>query len=119
MGDISMYAPAVKLANILLGHNVPVYMYEFQHSSIHTPIPWWGTYHSLELDYVFGSPFNGFNLAVDDFVNHTEADRSISRTTMQLWTNFAKSGYVFYYLVQICASTKVQTNIGLSTNNCV
>ena len=92
MGDLSMYAPGLELVDLLEKHDVPVYVYEFKHESVHTPVEWWGTYHSLELDYVFGSPFSGYNIAIDDWANHTDTDKRVSRVVMNYWTQFAKSG---------------------------
>ena len=92
MSDMTMFAPITELADLLQSHGVPVYMYEFNHHYAYSTESWWGAYHSLELDYVFGSPFSGFNLGVDDFANHTEEDKDVSRRTMQAWISFAKSG---------------------------
>ena len=59
--------------------------------SIHTDSEWWRCYHSLELDYIFGSPIQGYNIATDRPQNHTDDDRRFSSVLMKLWTNFAKN----------------------------
>ena len=101
-----MHAPITALADILDSHEVPVSMYRFEHASAHTQQDWWGTYHSLELDAVFGSPFTGFNLAVDNYTSDSETDRDVSRLVMHCWTTFAKHGYAmqltFRYIRTLC-----------------
>ena len=87
-----MVAPVVQTAAILSRQRVPVYLYKFNQRSRHTRPSWWGSYHSIELDYVFGSPFTGYDIAVDKYVNHTDEDRQLSRRIMKLWTDFAKFG---------------------------
>ncbi len=90
--DLTMKAPAADLADALSSHGTSVYFYNFDHVSVHTYPAWFRCYHSLELDYVFGSPFNGYNIAEDDMKEHTSDDREASNKVMKLWTNFAKEG---------------------------
>ena len=95
MSDVTMVAPTVHFANLLSQHNVtPIYFYRFNFRSVFTRPTWWGCYHGLELDLVFGSPFTQYNIAIDNFTLHTQFDKALSRTVMELWTNFAKTGYV-------------------------
>lgn len=113
---MTMFAPITKLADILISHNVPVYMYMFEHEYINSMEQWWGSFHSLELDYVFGSPFTGFNIGLDDWANHTELDKNMSRRTMQGWANFAKHGWV-YRLINGFDSVYSSINHRLPSNN--
>lgn len=92
MSDLLMVAPTIRMAIFMRRSGKPVYFYKFNHRSAHTAPAWWGCYHSLELDYLFGSAFSGYNIARDRNQNHTDRDRKISRKLMQLWTNFAKYG---------------------------
>lgn len=92
MSDLAMFAPTLQLSSLLSSQETPVYVYEFDHSSEHTHVQWWNAYHSLELNYVFGSPFNGFNIALDEMKQHSGEDKQLSRNMMQMWTDFAKYG---------------------------
>ena len=81
-----MVAPTVDIASKVSDHNVPVYHYHFAPRI---------SYHSVELNYVFGSPFNG--KYADEMgsyfgTNFTEEDRKHSREVMVMWTQFAKHG---------------------------
>ena len=84
-----MVAPTVDLAMLLANHSdMRVYQYHFTTQD---------SYHSVELNYVFGSPFSGLyadEMGADKGKNFTEKDREHSRFMMILWTNFAKYGYV-------------------------
>lgn len=95
MSDVTMIAPSVQLARLLSreGRIRPDnFFYNYQHPSHLTNPSWWGTYHALELDSVFGSPFNGYDIATDKRQVYTEADKEVSRKMMIWWTNFAKFG---------------------------
>ena len=87
-----MFSPSIQLASLLAMHQKSVYFYEFDHSSEHTDPQWLDSYHALELDYVFGSPYSGYNIAVDDLRTHREEDKKLSKKVMKLWTDFAKYG---------------------------
>ncbi len=80
-----MVAPTVDLAVALSNHSdVRVHQYHFTaHDS----------YHSVELNYVFGAPFSGVfadEMSGGHGKNFSERDRAHSRFMMRLWTNFAK-----------------------------
>ena len=89
MSDLIMIAPTVEFARYI-SKNSSVYMNTFNHEANHTRPSWWGVYHLLELDYVFGAPFHGFNTFTDRVQNHTKNDAHISRLVMKIWTDFAK-----------------------------
>ena len=83
-----MVAPTVDLAMILANHSdMRVYQYHFTTQD---------SYHSVELNYVFGAPFSG--LFTDEMSaegkNFTKKDKDHSRFMMLLWTDFARYGYV-------------------------
>lgn len=89
LSDMHMIAPTIEMADILSEY-VNVYQYHFSLSNC---------YHSIELNYVFGTPFSGhfademtINGSIDDF---TPEDRNFSLDIMKLWTNFAKFGRPF------------------------
>src|SRR4051812_38117620 len=93
LSDMHMIAPIVDMADILSTYHGQVYQYHFSLDS---------SFHSVELNYVFGAPFSGY-FADEMTINGTidlfsEEDRRLSIIVMSLWTNFAKTGYVFVLL---------------------
>jgi len=90
LSDMHMIAPTDEMADLIAEHNPDIYEYHFS-----TP---GDSFHSVELNYVFGAPFSGLfademtiNGSVDQF-NH--AQRQLCRDVIRLWTNFAKYGRV-------------------------
>ena len=82
--DLGLVAPTSSMAETLSKSNPDVYTYYLDH---HT------SYHSVELNYVFGVPFIGGS--VDEFgilKNFTDVDKTKSTKFMRMWTNFAKYG---------------------------
>ena len=82
-----MVAPTVDLAMLASKHHPDVYQYHFNtHDS----------YHSNELNFVFGAPFSGEFADEMNTENSnktfTEREKNLSVTVMRLWTNFAKYG---------------------------
>ncbi len=80
-----MVAPTADLAELLAAYHPDVYQYHFI-------VP--NSFHSVELNYVFGSPFSGrlademnYDQTLDMF---NDTDRAYSALVMRLWTNFAK-----------------------------
>jgi len=85
-----MIAPTDEMAGLIAGHSSDIYEYHFS-----TP---GDSYHSVELNYVFGAPFSGqfademtVNGSADQF---TDDQRRLCRDVMKLWTNFAKNEQV-------------------------
>lgn len=91
--DLTMVAPTIRMAIFMQRAQKAVYLYKINHRSPYTKPDWWGCYHSLELDYLFGSPFSGYSIARDSLEKPKEEDQEFSRQLMLLWTNFAKFGY--------------------------
>ncbi len=89
-----MLSPTVEVATLLHRNHLPVYLYTFNHHSIFTDPLWWGAHHQVELNFIFGSPYSGFNVDQASLQNYTEDDRRVSKLMMTLWTNFAKTGYI-------------------------
>ena len=81
-----MVAPTVELANLVSHHNPEVYQYHFSVDD---------SYHSVELNFVFGAPFSGKcadEMSATVCRNFTKQDRQQSERIMAMWTNFAKYG---------------------------
>ena len=84
--DLGLVAPTSEMAG-LLSHRKQqqVYVYYFNHQI---------SYHSVELNFVFGTPF--IQGSVDEFEqlnivkNFTAKDKWRSNMFMKLWVNFAK-----------------------------
>ena len=89
LSDMHMVAPTVDLAMLLANHSdMRVYQYHFTTQD---------SYHSVELNYIFGAPFSGLyadEMGAGEAKNFTEKDKDHSRFMMTLWTDFAKYGYV-------------------------
>ncbi|XP_046566292.1 acetylcholinesterase-like [Haliotis rubra] len=84
-GDGYFKCPATKLAASHSANN-NVYLYSFDQRIASFPLPqWMGVPHSFEIESVFGHPLG-------DAFTSTDVDKSISRSMMTYWTNFAKSG---------------------------
>ncbi|XP_046551328.1 acetylcholinesterase-like isoform X2 [Haliotis rubra] len=85
LGDSFFKCPATKLAAAHSANN-NVYLYSFEYRIPSLPLPqWMGVPHSFEIESVFGHPLG-------DAFTSTDVDKSISRSMMTYWTNFAKSG---------------------------
>ena len=82
-----MVAPTVDMAELVSRHSNEIYQYHF---STHN------TYHSVELNYIFGAPFSGHfadEMTINGSVNDFDSNqRRQSERIMKLWSNFAKYG---------------------------
>lgn len=83
-----MIAPTTEMADLVATHTDEIFQYHFS-----TP---GNSYHSIDLNYVFGAPFSGtfademtVNGTVDQF---TSAEKQLSRDVMRMWRNFAANG---------------------------
>ncbi|XP_067653487.1 acetylcholinesterase-like [Haliotis asinina] len=85
LGDSFFTCPAVKLAEYYAADD-DVYFYYFNHRLDALIAPTWlGTFHSAEIEMVFGLPLgNSFTAS--------EAEKTTSRIMMTYWANFAKTG---------------------------
>ena len=65
------------------------------------------SYHSVELNHVFGVPWIGGDVDELSIWKKMDApmDKQRSVTFMQLWTNFAKWGYVIQHILSLPRST--------------
>ncbi|XP_046549634.1 acetylcholinesterase-like isoform X2 [Haliotis rubra] len=85
LGDNFFKCPATKLAASHSANN-NVYLYSFEYRIPSLPLPqWMGVAHTFEIESVFGHPLG-------DAFTSTDVDKSISRSMMTYWTNFAKTG---------------------------
>lgn len=94
VGDLTIVAPTVSLALLYHGRGVPVYAYAMS-LPLTAPTSWrsrWGSYHTLELNYIFGAPFVGFNTDDGEEETFSDGDRNASLLIMTFWSNFAKFG---------------------------
>ncbi|XP_046545502.1 acetylcholinesterase-like isoform X2 [Haliotis rubra] len=85
LGDSYFKCPAAKLADFYAAAD-DVYFYSFDHRLGALVAPaWMGTFHSAEIEMVFGLPLG------NDFTA-SEAEKITSRSMMTYWANFAKTG---------------------------
>lgn len=89
-----MVAPTVELAKLYTQHSIPVYLYIFDHMSEENQQPaYQKSFHTLEMNYVFGSPFMGLQVSPGTPQNFTDQDRLFSKKVMQLWSDFIRNGW--------------------------
>lgn len=93
--DHQWVAPAVATAKLHADYQSPVYFYTFyHHCQTETRPEWADAAHGDEIPYVFGVPMIG---ATDLFpCNFSKNDVMLSAVVMTYWTNFAKTGWVFF-----------------------
>ncbi|KAI0229079.1 hypothetical protein LSAT2_020501 [Lamellibrachia satsuma] len=94
VSDLTIVAPTISLASLYHDRGVPVYAYAMS-LPVTPPFAgraWWGSYHTMELNYVFGSPFVGFNTDDGTEQSFSDVDRKASIMVMAMWSNFGKHG---------------------------
>ena len=85
LSDLGLVAPTAEMAGRLaVREEHPVYMYYFNSAL---------SYHSVELNYVFGLPFvPGSVDEMGAITQFNDSDKEISSFMIKLWTNFATYG---------------------------
>lgn len=86
LSDFHMVAPTIQLADVLSRHQEQVYYYYFRH-----PL----SYHSIELSYLFGTPFGadpGDESGKVSYATSTDGDRKLSLYFMKQWRAIARDG---------------------------
>ncbi|XP_053575187.1 pyrethroid hydrolase Ces2e [Bombina bombina] len=92
-GDHMFVVPAIKTARYHRDSGLPVYFYEFQYrpSMFHKSLPdHVKADHAFELIFVLGGPFREKNVMFS--TPATDEEKSLSRTIMKYWANFARHG---------------------------
>jgi len=84
---MQMIAPITEMADMISAFEEDIYQYHFSVPS---------SFHSVELNYVYGAPFSG-HFADEMTMNGTvelfdEQDRQLSLRMMDMWIHFAKHG---------------------------
>lgn len=97
--DHQWVAPAIATAKLHADYQSPVYFYTFyHHCQTETRPEWADAAHGDEIPYVFGVPMIG---ATDLFpCNFSKNDVMLSAVVMTYWTNFAKTGWVFFLVLK-------------------
>ena len=73
----------------ILNYVFRIYLYQFGHRTENSPWPSWsGVMHGDEIAYIFGDPLRSRPSLV-----YTEQERALARSMMELWANFAKTGW--------------------------
>lgn len=85
LSDLGLVAPTSHMASMLARKaGMPVFLYHMDNDI---------SYHSVELNYVFGVPIVGGDVDEMGIINDfNDTDRTISHMFMRLWTDFAKHG---------------------------
>ncbi|XP_053557361.1 pyrethroid hydrolase Ces2e [Bombina bombina] len=92
-GDYVFILPAIKAAKYHRDSGLPVYFYEFQHRSslFHNSVAdYVKADHLSELIFVLGGPFMEKNVMFS--TPATDEEKSLSKTIMKYWANFARYG---------------------------
>lgn len=96
ISDSLFVAPGIKTAGELVKKSVVTYMYHLEHrlkTFYFRQVPSWvGTFHVADLPILFGQPFWRGKSPVNT------KEGNYSRAVIRLWTNFAKTGYVYHRL---------------------
>lgn len=88
--DVIFFAPMVKLADMISEWMKRIYLLSFEYVSQNLTGPdWQGVPHGWDLFYVFGAPLDGHPNHV-----YTPRDVQVSKTTMKLFSNYVKYGYL-------------------------
>lgn len=88
VGDFMLTCGAVFQADYHSLQNQPAYFYIFDYRPPSSPFAeWMGVFHTAELPYVFGNPIGK---------TFTDFEDEFSKDIMDMWTTFAKTGYVFF-----------------------
>ena len=96
--DAAFKAPAILSAQEFVAHKLDTYFYCFDYRGHSKYFPdWLGVYHTAELRYVFGKPLWLYSPSRE---NDTEI--LMSKKVIQLWTNFAKKGYLKRSKYSVC-----------------
>ncbi|XP_071155756.1 neuroligin-4, X-linked-like [Mytilus edulis] len=86
--DLGIFAPMMKLADMMSKWQKNVYTLSFDYVSQNVPGPdWIGVQHGWDIFYVFGVPTVGHPK-----FSYTPRDAEVSKRTMQLISNFVKKG---------------------------
>ncbi|CAC5378154.1 NLGN [Mytilus coruscus] len=86
--DLGVFAPMMKLADMISEWQKNVYTLSFDYVSQNVPGPEWiGVQHGWDIFYVFGVPTVGHSK-----FSYTARDAEVSKVTMQLISNFVKKG---------------------------
>ncbi|XP_068116877.1 fatty acyl-CoA hydrolase precursor, medium chain-like [Hyperolius riggenbachi] len=92
-GDLIFVVPTLRVANHHRDSTYPVYMYEFQHRPSHFKEfkpDFVKADHADEVFFVTGGPFLQDSVLFSG--PHTEEEKSLSKTVMKYWANFARNG---------------------------
>eukprot|EP00794_Sanderia_malayensis_P000218 gene222-833_t len=111
LGDVMFVKDVKQFPNSIVNNNgKKVHMYHFVYLPANLRYPFMKVSHAVEIDFVFGSPVSGrasFLLG-----NITEQDKTLARTMMEMWTNFAKTGNPGKNWPEYTASEKKYLEIG-------
>ena len=89
-GDSLFKCPIVDFTRQYTEVGGHVYLYSFEQKYSSNPWPGWlGVPHRSEIEAVFGASLNPGS-------TNTQEERNLTKEVMELWTSFAKTGYVFY-----------------------
>eukprot|EP00794_Sanderia_malayensis_P000223 gene227-838_t len=92
--DIYFVKDSKEFPKLIVRDGKKAFLYEFVYLPENLRNPLWKVSHALDLVFVFGGPlFGGHSPMASYFMsNYTKQDKTMARTMMEMWTNFAKTG---------------------------
>ena len=87
-GDLVFRLPSIRMAEHLVGHGQPVWMYLFTYRSTST-VACYQSAHAMELPFLFGALEEPSAVA---FTGRSPGREALSRCMQQAWTRFARTG---------------------------
>eukprot|EP00794_Sanderia_malayensis_P000230 gene221-845_t len=114
LGDTYFVKDSKEFPKSIVRDGKKAFLYEFVYLPENLRNPLWKVSHGLDIVFVFGGPLStGPWLISSNYMsNITEQDKTMARTMMEMWTNFAKTGNPGKNWPEYTASEKKYLEIG-------
>ena len=117
-GDDIFNVGSVNFASYWSEAGGTVYLYKFTFHPRNLKVPIWEVTHGIDIDFVFGRPMYPTNhighvgFILNSTAGYTAHDRNVSKSVMEMWTNFARTGDPGYGWRKYNSSESEFMNIG-------
>eukprot|EP00794_Sanderia_malayensis_P000226 gene220-841_t len=114
LGDVMFVKDSKELPKSIVRDRKKAFLYEFVYLPESLRNPLWKVSHGLDIIFIFGAPFSTGPVSMASYFvsNYTEQDKTLARTMMEMWTNFAKTGNPGRNWPEYTASEKKYMEIG-------
>eukprot|EP00794_Sanderia_malayensis_P000225 gene219-840_t len=94
LGDVMFVKDSKELPKSIVRDGKIAFLYEFVYLPVNLRQPFLKVAHALDLVFVFGDPLSTGHVSMASYFmsNYTKQDKTMARTMMEMWTNFAKTG---------------------------